>query len=78
VLGVEHQLLSDGLWIRGQNAWDGGAIDSRGDHRIAMAFAVAALRARTPLEIAHVANVATSFPNFVAAAHAAGLALEAL
>jgi 3-phosphoshikimate 1-carboxyvinyltransferase len=78
VLGIEHQLLSDGLWIRGQNAWDGGAIDSRGDHRIAMAFAVAALRARTPLEIANVANVATSFPNFVAAAHAAGLAVEAL
>jgi 3-phosphoshikimate 1-carboxyvinyltransferase len=78
VLGIEHQLLPDGLWIRGQPVWDGGAIDSRGDHRIAMAFAVAALRARTPLEIADVANVATSFPNFVAAARGAGLGLEAL
>jgi 3-phosphoshikimate 1-carboxyvinyltransferase len=78
VLGVEHQLLSDGLWIRGQSAWDGGAIDSCGDHRIAMAFAVAAVRARPALEIADVANVATSFPNFVASAHAAGLAVEAL
>jgi hypothetical protein len=36
------------------------------------------VRARTALEIAEVANVATSFPNFVASAHAAGLAVEAL
>ncbi len=78
VLGVEHQLLSDGLWIRGQNAWDGGAIDSRGDHRIAMAFAVASLRASAPIEILDVANVATSFPGFVDTARAAGLGVEAL
>jgi len=47
-LGVEHQLLPDGLWIRGAEALTGGTIDSCGDHRIAMAFAVAALRARAP------------------------------
>jgi 3-phosphoshikimate 1-carboxyvinyltransferase len=77
-LGVEHQLLPDGLWIRGADSLNGGALDSRGDHRIAMAFAVAALRARAPIEIADVANVATSFPGFTAAARAAGLAIEAL
>ena len=66
VLGVEHQLLPDGLWIRGAEASAAARIDSRGDHRIAMAFAVAALRARAPIEIADVANVATSFPGFVA------------
>jgi 3-phosphoshikimate 1-carboxyvinyltransferase len=77
-LGVEHQLLPDGLWIRGADSLNGGAVDSRGDHRIAMAFAVAALRARAPIEIADVANVATSFPGFTAAARAAGLAIEAL
>jgi 3-phosphoshikimate 1-carboxyvinyltransferase len=77
-LGVEHQLLPDGLWIRGAEALSGGAIDSRGDHRVAMAFAVAALRARAPVEIADVANVATSFPGFVATAGAAGLAIETL
>jgi 3-phosphoshikimate 1-carboxyvinyltransferase len=77
-LGVEHQLLPDGLWIRGAESLCGGAIDSRGDHRIAMAFAVAALRARAPIEIADVANVATSFPGFVDAARGVGLALEAL
>ena len=77
-LGVEHRLLPDGLWIRGAQSLAGGRIDSRGDHRIAMAFAVAALRARAPLEIADVANVATSFPGFVDTARRAGLALEEL
>jgi len=77
-LGVEHQLLPDGLWLRGAEALGGGTIDSRGDHRIAMAFAVAALRARAPIEIRDVANVATSFPGFVGTARAAGLDLEAL
>jgi 3-phosphoshikimate 1-carboxyvinyltransferase len=77
-LGVEHQLLPDGLWIRGAESFSGGCVDSRGDHRIAMAFAVAALRARAPIEIADVANVATSFPGFAAAARSVGLAIEAL
>ena len=77
-LGVEHQLLPDGLWIRGAEALAGGTIDSCGDHRVAMAFAVAALRARAPIEIRDVANVATSFPGFVGTARAAGLAVEAL
>jgi 3-phosphoshikimate 1-carboxyvinyltransferase len=77
-LGVEHQLLPDGLWIRGADSFSGGAIDSRGDHRIAMAFAVAALRARAPIEITDVANVATSFPGFTEAARSVGLAIEAL
>jgi len=77
-LGVEHQLLPDGLWIRGAEGLTGGTIDSRGDHRIAMAFAVAALRASAPIEILDVANVATSFPGFAETARQAGLGLEAL
>jgi 3-phosphoshikimate 1-carboxyvinyltransferase len=77
-LGVEHQLLTDGLWIRGAEGLTGGTIDSRGDHRIAMAFAVAALRASAPIEILDVANVATSFPGFVETGRAAGLRVEAL
>jgi len=77
-LGVENQLLPDGLWIRGAEGLTGGTIDSRGDHRIAMAFAVAALRASAPIEILDVANVATSFPGFVDTARAAGLRIEGL
>jgi 3-phosphoshikimate 1-carboxyvinyltransferase len=72
-LGVEHELLPDGLWIRGGDGFAGGTIDSHGDHRIAMAFAVASLRARAPIEIHNVANVATSFPGFLETARDAGL-----
>jgi 3-phosphoshikimate 1-carboxyvinyltransferase len=72
-LGVENQLLADGLWIRGTDRFGGGTVDSLGDHRIAMAFAIASLKARAPIEILDVANVATSFPSFVDLARTAGL-----
>ncbi len=77
-LGVENRLLPDGLWLRGAPHLGGGILDSLGDHRIAMAFAVAALRATAPIEILDVANVATSFPGFIATARAAGLQIEAV
>jgi 5-enolpyruvylshikimate-3-phosphate synthase len=77
ILGVENQLLADGLWIRGTDRLGGGTIDSHGDHRIAMSFAVAGLRARTAIEILDVANVATSFPGFVNLARTAGLQITA-
>jgi 3-phosphoshikimate 1-carboxyvinyltransferase len=76
-LGVENQLLADGLWIRGTDRLGGGTVDSHGDHRIAMSFAVASLKARAPLEILDVANVATSFPGFVETARSAGLQITA-
>ena len=53
----------------GGRPFGGGTIDSRGDHRIAMAFAVASLRATAPITILDVANVATSFPGFAALAN---------
>ena len=55
----------------------GGAIDSRGDHRIAMAFTVASLLANEPIDIGNTAEVATSFPNFLEVAAAAGLNVQA-
>jgi 3-phosphoshikimate 1-carboxyvinyltransferase len=75
-LGVEHELLADGIRIQGGSGFREGTVDSHGDHRIAMAFAVASLRASGPIEIEDVANVATSFPGFVATARQAGLVLE--
>jgi cyclohexadieny/prephenate dehydrogenase / 3-phosphoshikimate 1-carboxyvinyltransferase len=75
-LGVQNQLYPDGLWIQGGAGFNGGTVDSRGDHRIAMAFAVASLRAREEIEILDIANVATSFPGFVQIARAAGLRIE--
>jgi 3-phosphoshikimate 1-carboxyvinyltransferase len=74
-LGVAVEVLADGLVVHG-GPIGGGRIDSLGDHRIAMAFAMASLRAREPIEIAGVANVATSFPGFVDLASQAGLAIE--
>lgn len=76
-LGVQNQLHPDGIAIRGGDGFSGGTVDSRGDHRIAMAFAVASLRARGQVEILDVANVATSFPGFVEIARTAGLRIEA-
>lgn len=77
-LGVRTELLEDGIWIQGGDGFGGGTVDSQGDHRIAMAFAIAGLRARQPIEVMDVANVATSFPGFVRLAHAAGLQIETL
>ena len=78
-LGVECEVLPDGMRIQGRprgEVFNGGTIDSHGDHRIAMSFAVASLRARAAIEILDVANVATSFPGFVEVATAAGLNLQ--
>ncbi len=76
-LEVENRLLDDGLWIRGGSGFSGGTIESHGDHRIAMAFTIAGLAARGPIEVRDVANVATSFPGFLELARAAGLSIEA-
>jgi 3-phosphoshikimate 1-carboxyvinyltransferase len=75
-LGVTHTVLPDGMRIEGRDegaAFGGGEIDSHGDHRIAMSFAVASLRASKPLVVRDVANVATSFPGFVELAQSVGL-----
>jgi 3-phosphoshikimate 1-carboxyvinyltransferase len=76
-LGVDHTLLPDGIRIRGGGGFSGGTVDSHGDHRIAMAFAVASLKARAPLRILDVANVATSFPGFVELARSVGIRISA-
>jgi 3-phosphoshikimate 1-carboxyvinyltransferase len=72
VLGIDHQLYADGIDITGGRL-AGGTVDSAGDHRIAMAFAVASLRCEKPIVINDCANVATSFPGFVELANQAGL-----
>ncbi len=71
-LGVNATPTLDGMIIVGSN-YDGGDIDSHGDHRVAMSFAVAALRAKTEIKINDCANVATSFPGFAVLASALGL-----
>jgi 3-phosphoshikimate 1-carboxyvinyltransferase len=75
-LGVAHSVLPDGMRIEGRGtgpAFRGGEIDSFGDHRVAMSFAVASLRAADSICIRDVENVATSFPGFVGLAQSVGL-----
>ena len=74
-VGVRNEVLPDGLRIEGGGI-EGGVVDSHGDHRVAMAFAVASLRASDTIEIRDVANVATSFPGFATLARSVGLRLE--
>ncbi len=74
-LGVQALATPDGMIIEGGPV-AGGSVDSHGDHRIAMAFAMAALRAQGAIEIHDCANVNTSFPGFVTLAANAGLAIE--
>lgn len=64
-LGVKCEPTPDGIIIEGGQI-GGGEVHGHGDHRIAMAFSVASLRANAPIRIHDCANVATSFPNFLA------------
>jgi len=74
ILGVDAQPTEDGMVIQGGKI-GGGIVTSHGDHRIAMAFSIAGLRADAPITILDCANVNTSFPEFKDLVHRLGLAL---
>ncbi|MDE2496977.1 MAG: 3-phosphoshikimate 1-carboxyvinyltransferase [Xanthomonadaceae bacterium] len=76
VLGVRIEETPDGATIEG-GALRGGTVDARGDHRVAMAFAVAGAMTTGGIMIRDCANVATSFPGFVERANGCGLAVRA-
>jgi len=63
-MGAEVEEYADGLAVFGPTQLRGASIDSYGDHRIAMAFTVAALVADSPTEIAGTDCVNISFPEF--------------
>ncbi|WP_256657400.1 bifunctional prephenate dehydrogenase/3-phosphoshikimate 1-carboxyvinyltransferase [Pseudomonas sp. 2FE] len=71
-LGVKVEPTADGIIIDGGTI-GGGEVHSHGDHRIAMSFSVASLRATAPIRIHDCANVATSFPNFLGLAAQVGI-----
>ena len=77
ILGIEAAAQPDGIVIQGGRI-RGGRVQSHGDHRIAMAFAMAALRSQNPVLIDDCANVNTSFPGFVSLASQAGLYISLL
>lgn len=63
-LGITVAETEDGMDITGSDQLLGGSVDSRGDHRIAMSMAVAALVATSDITVIDIGCVATSFPTF--------------
>ncbi len=76
-LGVANEVLEDGIVIEG-GAPGGGVILTHHDHRIAMSFAIAALRAEGEIRILDCDHVATSFPDFDTMARGLGLQISTL
>jgi 3-phosphoshikimate 1-carboxyvinyltransferase len=79
VLGVQHEVLPDGIRIQGvgeEGSLGGGTVNGHGDHRIAMSFTIAALRAKAPIRILDCNNVATSFPGFAELVQRCGMGLQ--
>ncbi|WP_131794705.1 3-phosphoshikimate 1-carboxyvinyltransferase [Fluoribacter gormanii] len=74
-LGIHANALDDGVLIEG-GTLHGGIVESRGDHRIAMSFAIAGAVAKEPVTIENCVNVATSFPLFVETAKELQLQIE--
>ncbi len=74
-LGIANVVHPDGIAVTG-GEFSGGVIATHHDHRIAMSFAMAALRASDRIKISDCAHVATSFPDFAALATQVGLSLE--
>ena len=76
ILGVDAVGTEDGAIIKGfgsEGSFNGGEVDSVDDHRIAMSFTIASLRANAAIVVKDCANVATSFPGFVELASDAGI-----
>lgn len=71
-LGIDARVLEDGIVIEG-GTFHGGAVKTYHDHRIAMSFAVAGLRAQSAITVLDCGHVATSFPGFAALNQRLGL-----
>jgi 3-phosphoshikimate 1-carboxyvinyltransferase len=63
-LGIDADERPDGFVVRGSGAPAGGVADAQGDHRMAMAFAIAALAAERPSRVEGADSVAVSYPGF--------------
>ena len=70
-IGIKVSSTKDSIEITGGEVM-GGKIDSYGDHRIAMSFAIAGLISKSSLTIMNTKNIDTSFPNFVNLLRASG------
>ena len=77
ILGIDCAGTKDGMIING-GEFTSGIVDSLGDHRIAMSFAMAALKAEGSITINDCANVNTSFSDFIALAQSCGLQVNSI
>lgn len=81
ILGINAQPTEDGIIIQGKglqaDVFGRGQVDSHGDHRIAMSFTMAGLRAAGDITITDCANVDTSFPGFAQLAASVGSGINA-
>ncbi|MDM8563042.1 3-phosphoshikimate 1-carboxyvinyltransferase [Candidatus Marithioploca araucensis] len=74
-IGIDAKPTTDGMVVRGGKI-RGGVVNSCGDHRVAMAFTMAALCAKEAITIEDCTNVSTSFPNFVNLAQETGIDIK--
>lgn len=77
-LGIKTKEYDDGILIMGDQVFQGGRVDSFGDHRIAMAFAIAGHVAKGEIFVDNCAFVKTSFLNFVELANQLGMQVQLL
>ena len=74
-ISTTSKLFNDGIEINGGQIL-GCTVDSYGDHRIAMSFAIAGLVSKNPITILDTENVSTSFPGFLTLIKDMGLKIE--
>ena len=74
-LGIVNEVMPDGIRVQG-GQMTGGEIDTYHDHRIAMSFSIAALRADGDIIVNDCDHVATSFPNFALLSEGVGLRIS--
>jgi 3-phosphoshikimate 1-carboxyvinyltransferase len=74
-LGIDARPTDDGILIEGGEL-GGGEVESQADHRIAMAFSIASIRARQEIRINNCTNVNTSFPGFDILARQTGIRIS--
>jgi len=74
-LGIKVEEKFEGVVIHGGQI-QGGEVDSKGDHRTAMAFAIAGVAAKSTINIQNCAGVMTSFPEFVENSAKAGIRIR--
>ena len=82
LFGVKHKIFEDGIDIEGVNQsekdlpFNSAEIDSFGDHRIAMASVIGALRSKDSCKIKNCSNISTSFPGFIDLSNRIGIILN--